>query len=351
MKAKKTNSYLYGLATDTQTGPVAGICKFFLFILSFLYGVAVRCLMLIQGIKPVQLAAKVISVGNITVGGTGKTSLVEYISRFLQGKGKKVVILSRGSANRQSLADEPAMLAKNLGNIPVVVDTDRIRGASKAIKDYQAGTVILDDGFQQWKIKKDLEIVTIDATDPFGNRHVLPRGLLREPLSSLKRADILVLTKTNLNPDFEDIKDYLKEINPSSVIAEAVHMPVGFYKFGENNLLQSIDTLKDKAVVLVSGIGDPDSFENLVVSLGISVVANFCFPDHHNYTQQELDEIARDSLNKKADAILTTEKDAVRINNSCQLSVFNQLFVLKIELKIKNNEQEFHNRLLRIYSP
>ncbi len=361
MKNNNVQNYLYGLATDTKNGFLPALLKGFLFILSLFYGAVVSVLIFIKGVNKTHLGCKVISIGNITVGGTGKTTLVEYIASYLKSQGKKVAILTRGykrgatslphqASSVKNMGDEPMMLAKNLDGVFVVVDANRIRGAKKAIHDYQADTVVLDDGFQQWKVKKDLEIVTIDATDPFGNRHLLPRGLLREPLSSLKRAEIIFLTKTNLNPDIVEVKDYLSALNPKAMIVEAQHTPLGVYKFGESNLVQSLDNIKDKTVVLLSGIGDPDSFENLVSSLGVKVAASFRFADHHNYTQEQLNQVVKDSLSKNADAILTTEKDAVRLD-SLDLKIYDlQLMVLRIKLKIANDEQRFHNRLLRIYT-
>ena len=242
------------------------------------------------------------------------------------------------------------MLSKNLKDVPVLVNSQRIEAIEVAINKYAVDTVILDDGFQQWKINKDLEIVTIDATDPFGNQYLLPRGILRQPLSTLKRADILVITKTNLNPDIQDIKDYLKQINPRGLIVEAVHKPVGFYRLkDEQKSLLALDTLKGKPVSLFCGIADPDSFENLIFSLGINFELMFRFPDHHRYTQRELKDIIEQSKLKNIQAIITTEKDAVRINDvlgSADSSF--SLYVLRINLEIVQNEI-FLKRILSIY--
>ena len=356
--------YLYNLATDRYGGLIASAIKFLLFILSLIYGAIVRILILFYGLKPKRLSCKVISVGNITLGGSGKTSLVEYIANYLKQQGRRVVILTRGykknsklktqnsKLSYEKMGDEPFMLANKLGDIPVIVDVDRIRGAKKAMEDYQVDTVLLDDGFQQWRIRKDLEIVTIDSTDPFGNQHLLPRGILREPLSSLKRADTLVLTKTNLNPDTVDLKDVLSRINPSALIIESIHQPMGFYKINQPDELLNVGILKGKTVTLVSGIGDPDSFENLIISLGINIGLAFRFPDHHHYSEKDLKKIVEASKKKNIDAIVTTEKDTVRLTSylrplTCNLQPF---LVLRIGLKIIKNENEFHSRLLRLYS-
>jgi len=354
-------SYIYNLATDKHKGFAAGLVKSFLYLLSLIYGVAVRLLIFIYRLKPYRLNCKVISVGNITLGGTGKTSLALLIARCLKEKGHKVAVLSRGYKRKvkgsglrvtgyENMGDEPYMLKMNLKDVPVLVDTDRIRIAKLAIRDYGVDTVILDDGFQQWRIKKDMEIVTVDATCPFGNRNLIPRGILREPLSSLKRADIFILTKTNLNPDNQAIKDFLNSINPSSQIVESVHSPVFFYEINKSNELLNINIFQGKTVTLFSGIGDPDSFENLIKSLGIKVGLSFRFPDHYSYAQKDLENIIRESQKKNINTIVTTEKDAVRINSLPPIGHDLRFLYLRIELKIIKDEQGFCNRLLGLYS-
>jgi tetraacyldisaccharide 4'-kinase len=321
------------------------------------------------------LSCKVISVGNITLGGTGKTSLVEYIARYLRQEGHKVAILSRGYKRRktqdprymaqdarrtthyglaipdyEAMGDEPYMLSKKLADIPVIVDADRIRAANLAIRKHHIDTAVLDDGFQQWKIKKDLEVVCIDGMNPFGNRRLLPRGILREPLSSLKRADLFVLTKTNLNSDTQAAKSFLRSVNPKAPIFESVHKPLGFCSIDKPDELLKIEDLRGKTMALFCGIGDPDSFEDLVKGIGINVGLFLKFPDHHNYTRRDLDSIIKSSQEKNIGTIITTEKDAVRLP---QLPITNYqlpILILRIELQIAQDEDEFHNRLLRVYS-
>ncbi len=274
--------YLYGLATDKNNGLIASGIKAFLHVFSLIYGLVVIFLAFFYRLRPYRLNCRVISVGNITVGGTGKTSLVEAIARYLQAKGHKVAILSRGYKRRaivhrpsaidyESMGDEPFMLSRKLGNIPVVVNKNRIQGAKKAIRRFGADTVILDDGLQQWRIKKDLEIVTIDATQPFGNHRLIPRGILREPLSALKRADIFVLTKTNLAGNIQETRNLLTRISPRVLLAESAHTPVGFLDLKDGNLLAP-DSLKGKSAGLFSGIADPGSFECMVRDLGVNTV-------------------------------------------------------------------------------
>lgn len=351
-------NYFYSLATDKTNDFIADVIKFFLFILSLFYGLGVRILIFSRSIRAHRLNCKVLSVGNITLGGTGKTPLVELIARHLKESGRKVAILSRGYKRKftgyglrltgyEEMGDEPSMLQKNLGDVPVIVDADRVRGADKAIRDYRADTLILDDGLQQWKIKKDLEIVAIDAVNPLGNRHLLPRGILREPLSSLKRASIFVLTKTDLSPQTQTIKDFLSSINPQAQIVESVHRPMGFYLMHQPDKLLAIEALKGKTATLFCGIADPESFSETVVGLGINVGLFLRFPDHYAYRKKDLEDIVKKSKAKDVDAVITTEKDLARIPPGSFSREIN-FFVLRIALQITSNEKEFIDRIQRI---
>lgn len=368
-------TYIYKLATDKEKGAFAGIIKLFLYLLSLIYGFIVKIMIFIYRLKPCRLDCKVISVGNITLGGTGKTSLVLLIARYLKENGHKVAVLSRGykrkaasqgavvwppiakAMSQDAMGDEPYMLKANLKDIPVIVDADRMRSAKQAIADYGVDTVILDDGMQQWRIKKDLEIVTIDATSVFGNGNVIPRGILREPLSSLGRADMFILTKTNLASGGRAAETLLRSIDPKTLIVGSAHLPLNFGVAGKQDEALNLNMFAGKTAVLFSGIAEPDSFENLVNGLGIMVGMHLKFPDHYNYTRQDLDNILRNSRQKNIDIVITTEKDAARIRD-LKIPLFLpagqagdlRIFYLRIELKITKNEEEFHNRLLGLYS-
>jgi tetraacyldisaccharide 4'-kinase len=328
------------------------LLKIPLLLLSYVYGALIRGLTLFYSFRPHKLNCKVISIGNITVGGTGKTSLVEFVARFLRDKGHRVAILSRGYKKLSgSMGDEPFMLLKNLEDIPVIVDKDRVRAAVRAVAEYGADTVILDDGMQQWRIKKDLEIITVSAAQWFGNRHMMPRGILREPLSSLKRADIFVLTKTNLAGGINDIKASLNKFNSRAPVIESVHEAVGFYDKNRPDELLSLSPLQGKNVALFSGIADPYSFTDLVNSLGIKVGLDLRFDDHHNYSVEDLSGIIGKCSEKKLGIIITTEKDAARLSEE-KLELFKgyQVLVLRIALKITKNEKQLIAGLLGLYS-
>ncbi len=347
---------IYDLATDRRKGFLAGVIKSFLYFLSLIYGLVARVLIFIYCLKPHRLNCKVISVGNITLGGTGKTSLVALIAQYLKQQGHKVAILSRGykravsRPNTETMGDEPYMLKMNLKDVLVLVDTDRIRAAKSAIRDYGVDTVILDDGFQQWRIKKDLEIVTIDAISPFGNGNLIPRGILREPLSSLRRADVFILTKTNLSPSGHQINEVLDRINPKALRIDSIHSPLGLCSLDRPGELSGINILAGKTVTLFSAIGDPDSFEGIIRSSGIKIGLSFKFRDHHNYTQEDLDNIIQKSKERGIDTLVTTEKDAARLYELRVTSFELRVLYLRIELKIIKDEQGFHNRLLSLYS-
>ncbi len=353
--------YLYNLVTDKINGPLAILLKGFLFLLSFLYALVVRVLILFRGLSCCRLSAKVISVGNITLGGTGKTTLVQLIAEDLKSRGRNLAILTRGYkrsighshaclAKDLAMGDEPLMLQKNLGNIPVIVDSNRIRSAKKAIKDFKVDALVLDDGFQQWGIKKDLDVVTIDATNPFGNKHLLPRGILREPLSSLRRADIFVLTKVNLAKGVQDIKTLLLKINPKALIVESEHVPQYFYELAHQEKTISLEAFQGKNAVLFSGIGDPDSFEKMISNLGIKVGFSFKFADHHNYSQQDLDNIFRQAKEKSAEILITTEKDASRLYELRITDYELRIYILRITIKITSGIDKFYERIHKLYN-
>ena len=369
-------NYFYDLVTDKKNGYLACVIKFFLLVLSWIYSLLIRILILFYSRRPYRPKCKVISVGNITWGGTGKTPLVESIARHLKEKKYRIAILSRGYkrkaaaikgrrlAGYELMGDEPYMLSKNLAGIPIIVDANRIRALVKAHKEYGLDAVILDDGFQQWRIKKDLELVVVDATKPFGNRQMIPRGILREPLSSLRRADIFVLTKTDIgNSNILRTKDFLNSVNPKAEIFESVYKPIGFCPIRdysaigkekgvsngvcgitESGRLLNTDALKGKTVTVISGIANPDSFEHSLVSLGINIGLSFRFPDHFVYRKQVMNDIVKKTQEINISTIITTEKDLVRMQPET-LNTKIKIFALKIELKITTNEKKFFDRI------
>ncbi len=348
------SKYLFNLVDGKIKGPLGGFLRGVLYFLSLLYSLVVMGLAFFYRIRPVRLRAKVISVGNITLGGTGKTTLVEYLTARLSLAGNKIAVLSRGYKRNSArpgacgLGDEPAMLTKKFPQVPVIVDKNRIRAAQKAIRDLAIETFILDDGLQQWRIIKDLEIVTIDATNPFGNHRILPAGFLREPLSALKRADIFILTQVQPGQNTDCLTATLKQYNPEALIVESQHQAKGFSRLDQTAGLLSPEFLKHKPVALVSGIGNPEGFQKSIQGLGIKVVRTYRFADHHDYTQADILDILREVEENNLEAVITTHKDAVKIK---ELGIAQtSILVLEVELKIIKNEAEFDRRLLKLYS-
>jgi tetraacyldisaccharide 4'-kinase len=346
--------YLYNLVTGKIKGPQAVLLRGCLFLLSLVYGLAVVILAAWQRIRPRRLGAKVISVGNITLGGTGKTTLVEYLSAKLSAQGYKIAVLSRGYKRNPArigaggLGDEPMMLQENLPSAKIIVDKNRARAAQKAIRDHACDTLILDDGLQQWKIFKDLEIITIDTGNPFGNCRMLPAGFLREPLGALKRADIFVLTQVYSGQVLDGLTAKLKRINSRALIVESKHEPKGVRRLDQADELMDTQFLKGLPVAIFSGIGNPDGFSDCVCGLGSKVVKTYKFPDHHDYTQADILRIVKEAKENNLEAIITTQKDAVKIR---ELNIKEApILVLEIKLSITKNEAEFNRRLFKLYS-
>jgi len=353
--------YLYSLATDKRRGIIPSIIKIFLFALSLIYGLIIRLLSVINSARGLRFAPKIISIGNITLGGTGKTTFVEYLAKLLKNRGRGIVVISRGYKRRkrigsadsiscERLGDEPYMLSLNLEKVPVLSGRDRVTLIKEAVSRHAADTVILDDAFQQWRIKKDIEIVAIDAVNSLGNKQMIPRGLLREPLSALARADVFALTKTNLAGDIKGLEEDLVKFNPRALIVRCEHVPCGLYRIDLPGELKGLDILRGKKIAALSGIGDPSSFEKLLKGAGADIVLNLRYPDHHEYRQNDLRIIREKIKAHDLDTVITTQKDAVRLATLDQEKIGAQVLVLRIELKITKNEENFHSRLFKLYS-
>jgi tetraacyldisaccharide 4'-kinase len=272
-----------------------------------------------------KLDAKVISVGNITVGGTGKTPLVAYIAKVLAENGEKVCILTRGYgrenanerllvsdgekilANVQKSGDEPFELAEKLLVISsILADKNRTAAGNWAIKNLGITAFILDDGFQHIQLQRDLDIVCIDAANPFGNGKLLPAGILREPLESLKRAGAIVITRTNLMENgkwkMENLLEEIKQFTDSAIFISR-----------NKTILNSQFSILNSMVFC--GLGNPENFFSQLRQDGFNLVATKTFRDHHVYSQQDVFEIERIAKENNAEVLLTTVKDAVKLRD------------------------------------
>jgi tetraacyldisaccharide 4'-kinase len=257
----------------------------------------------------------VISVGNLTAGGTGKTPLVHWLVAELQAAGKRPGVLSRGYGRLpgEALNDEGRMLAAAFPGLPQVQEPDRVRGAHELVAGSRADVIVMDDGFQHRRLSRDLDVVCLDATSPFGGGQCLPAGLLREPVAGLARAGAIVLTRAEgLGAAGErPLVALLRELAPRATIHKATHAPHDVVR-RPDGASAAPGTLRGRAVWLLSGIANPDSFEETVLRLGARVAGHDRFPDHHPFTGPELGDAA-ERAGRAAAELLTTEKDDVRM--------------------------------------
>ncbi len=303
------------IVSGKYEGAYAAFARFVFCPLSLFYcgSVQIRNKFYDTGIfKTRNISVPVISVGNITTGGTGKTPLVGWLAKYISSK-KNCAILTRGYKAARNSVDEPALLAQSAGNTPVVINPNRISGAADAVKN-GAEVLVLDDAFQHRRLARDLDIVTIDATCPFGYDKVLPAGLLREPLSNLKRADAVIITRADQVDKncMEKIQKTIKAIKPSIVIATAAHKPICIRDSHGNE--SSPAQLKDKKVFIFCGIGNPEAFSTTVKCLGAVITGSVIFDDHYHYSKADIDRIAANAKTSNADLVLTTEKDFSKID-------------------------------------
>lgn len=324
------------------------------------------------------LGCQVVSIGNLTVGGTGKTPVVEVFARELQKEGRRVAVLSRGykkvepkfakkmldkllfaesrrpprvvSDGNQLLldsamsGDEPYMLASNLPNVAVLVDKDRVKSGRYAINKLGCDTLVLDDGFQYMGMKHRLEIVLVDSTNPFGNENVLPRGTLREPITNIKRADFIFLTKSD-GTGKENLKERIRSLNSRAEIIECQHC-ARYLKNVFSDERHELEYLKELKVVSLSGIAVPTGFEGELERRGATLLNKVRFVDHHRYSQQEMLDIINDAKKRGAAAIITTEKDAVRLPMLGRCDV--PILFLRVDIDILSGEEDFRSCIARI---
>ncbi len=336
--------YIYSLMTDKRGGFFASILKALLLVISFFYGISIKAVRFIRQSAAKRLACRVVSIGNLTLGGTGKTPASCMAAEFLKREGHAPAVLIRGYGD-----DEWKMLKGLLGDIPVLVGRDRIASGAKALSELGADTLILDDGFQHWALKRDLDIVLVDATNPFGNRMLFPRGVLREGLKALGRADIIVLTKTDMaRKGLQELKRRLGKMLPGIPILESIHKPVGLYTLKEKDELP-ISSIRNMNICSLSSIVNTLYFEYLLKDLGANVARGFHYPDHYNYKESDLEYVINESRRLNVDTIITTEKDAVKITSLLLKAYSLKLFVLRVEMKVTNGEEILKDRLRCLY--
>src|ERR1039457_4439773 len=324
------------------------------------------------------LGVQVIAIGNLTVGGTGKTPVVEKFARELRDQGRNVAILSRGYRSKptpfhermlnklllrndttpprvvsdgksllldsEMAGDEPYMLASNLKDVVVLVDKDRVKSGRYAIEKFGCDTLLLDDGFQYWKLQgRRQDIVLIDRQQPFGTERLIPRGNLREPPSHLARASVIFITKSDGNT--AELRQRIAQFNPTAGIIECVHHPLYLEDVFTGQRV-GLELLKGRKVASLSGIEQPGSFEDSLVRLGAELVFSKRFVDHHRFTQMDVLKAINRSKKRQAEMIITTQKDAVRFPKIDRRDL--PIYFMRVEIKILRGADDFQDCVRKI---
>ncbi|HOO76563.1 MAG TPA: tetraacyldisaccharide 4'-kinase [bacterium] len=372
----KVEQFFVEVVEGSRQGPAAAAGRAFFRILSWIYRIVVQARFLFYRLrifKSRQATAWVISVGNITLGGTGKTPVVERVAALLHERGRKVAIVSRGYRRKTGpllrrvkekiagapttrvvsdgervllparvAGDEPYMLAGNLEGIPVLINRKRYKAVQYAIKRFKADTIILDDGFQHIGVKRDLDIVLVDGGNPFGNGHIFPRGILREPRGNLARADLIMITKAD-EADLPRLRKQLEAINPSAELIECRHQPV-FLRDVRTSIRASLDFIRESRVATLAGIARPDGFEKTIEKLGVEITRRYRFADHYFYRPQEIIDILGGAAASGAQLLITTEKDAARLPRLPRGGL--PVYSLRVRIEGLEGEPEFDRQLL-----
>jgi len=350
---------------------------------AFRVAVAIRLWRYREGWKPRHhLGSQVIAVGNITVGGTGKTPVVELLARTLRERGREVAILSRGYKSRRLdrpqqwasrdgrqipghmmpkvvstgsallldskfAGDEPFMLAKNLDGVRVVVDKNRVKAGRFAIRELEADTLLLDDGMQYLDLAHSLDVVLVDSRAPFGTGWLLPRGTLREPPRNLKRAGFILITKCDGSSN-EELIQRIRRYNRTAEIIECTHGPVHLENVFTRERMP-LDFLKGKWVGAISAIAVPEAFEGSLRDLGAKVEIQRRFSDHHRFSRRDVEKFMQRCIERDMEMIVTTEKDAVRFPRPASIDV--PVYFLRIEVRLLSGEDAWERLLNHICHP
>lgn len=366
---------------ERRYGKRASILRVILFLLSLIYLRIVQFRLWLYRsriYRPRSMGSLVISVGNLTVGGTGKTPVVEMLARALQTGGRRVAILSRGyksvpkplivrlwekvSKNKaifiprvvsdgrsllldsRMAGDEPFMLANNLRDVVVLVDRDRVKSGRYAVNEFNADVLLLDDGLQYVRMRHGIEIVLVDSQAPFGNEFMLPRGTLREPPPNLRRATHIFLTKCE-SANNEELIARIRKYNRTADIIQTSHGPKHLKNFVTGEI-KPLSFLEDLRVGTICGIAVPESFENAVRGLGADIELAKSYTDHHRFSVKEIEGFLRRCGRKSLDAVITTEKDAVRIPRIIEPEV--PIYYLRVEIEILAGQENWDRLVDRL---
>jgi tetraacyldisaccharide 4'-kinase len=376
-----TETFVLEVILEKRQGKSAKVVRGFLHMLSRAYGAIIKARRFLYNVRILRdstLGVQVIAVGNLTVGGTGKTPVVEKFASALRDQGRSVAILSRGYRSKpqplhqwfinkillredttpprvvsdgksllldsEMAGDEPYMLASNLKDVIVLVDKDRVKSGRYAIEKFGCDTLLLDDGFQYWKLKgRRHDVVLVDRQSPFGNERLLPRGTLREPPSHLARAQWIFITKSDGKTD--ELRRRIADINPAAGIIECIHHPLYLEDVFTGNRI-GLEYFKGRKISALSGIAQPESFEESLVQQGAELVYSRKFADHHRFTQLEVIKAINRSKKKLAEAIITTQKDAVRFPKIDRRDL--PIYFMRVEIKILSGAEDFQDCVRKI---
>lgn len=343
-----TPQRFHDLVSGRARGIPASLTRGVLWLASWGYcvGVDIRNRLYDRGWLSVASAAvPVVSVGNLTVGGTGKTPCVEYLAQYYRNRDVRVAILSRGYGVESGPNDEALVLEENLPDVPHLQGADRAALATTAVEELESELLILDDGFQHRRLARDLDIVLIDATNPWGHGHLLPRGLLRESRRGLRRADAVIITRSDRAANLDQLRqDIAGCIRPNTAIVNAVHRPSAWQRVNDSTCEPM--AFRGRIAAAFCGLGNPESFRQTLVELGLEVRDWRVFPDHHPYARSDVDDLRRwaETLPKHA-LMLTTQKDAVKLRLPDLAG--RELWALRIGLVLRAGAErdELHRRL------
>ncbi len=378
---EKVETFLLGVIVEERRGTRETLVRGLLTAMSKGFHAAIKARRFLYNVRILRdstLGVQVIAVGNQTVGGTGKTPVVEKFARELRDQGRNVAILSRGYRSKPTPAhqwllnklflrndttpprvvsdgksllldsemagDEPYMLASNLKDVVVLVDKDRVKSGRYAIEKFGCDTLLLDDGFQYWKLRgRRLDIVLIDRQQPFGTERLLPRGTLREPPSHLARASTIFITKSDGNT--AELRQRISQLNPAAGIIECMHHPL-YLEDVFTGQRAGLGLLEGRKLASLSGIAQPESFEESLVKLGAELVYSKRFADHHRFTQQEVLNVINRSKKRQAEMIITTQKDAVRFPKLDRRDL--PVYFMRVEIKILRGADDFQDCVRKI---
>ena len=292
-----------------------------------------------------RVGATVVSVGNLTLGGTGKTPLVQWIAEWFRSRGVRVAVVSRGygAAETGTENDEARQLRWLLPDVPHVENPDRVAAAGEAVRAFNSQVIVLDDAFQHRRIARDLDIVLLDALEPFGFGHVFPRGTLREPIEGLRRADVVVLTRADLiEPNERDeVWRTVRRRVPTAVCAEAIHAPRELISADGKKM--PLETIRGQSVAAFCGIGSPAGFRHTLEACGCRVASFREFPDHHRYTPKDVDLFAKWLDDLDVSTVLCTCKDLVKLQ--VERIGSRPLWGVRIEMEFRTGKEPLEARL------